>query len=64
MPMNLSLSADTSGPDDAEALALALESVAAQIRAGGGDTVRADGEFDVKAGGQTQRVFLSFRAAP
>ncbi|WP_198343990.1 hypothetical protein [Mycobacterium dioxanotrophicus] len=62
MSMNLTVSASTDGPDDAETLALILESVASQIRAGGGDPVHDDGEFDVTAGGQKQQVFLSFVA--
>ncbi|MEN4465460.1 MULTISPECIES: hypothetical protein [Mycolicibacterium] len=62
MSMNLTLSASTDGPDDAETLALILESVASQIRAGGGNPLHADGEFDVTAGGQKQQVFLSFVA--
>lgn len=60
--MNLTVSASTDGPDDAETLALILESIASQIRAGGGEPVHADGEFDVTAGGQKQQVFLSFVA--
>lgn len=64
MSMNLSLSASTNGPDDAEALALALESVATQIRTGGGDCVNSDGSMDLSVAGQTQTVFLAFVASP
>lgn len=64
MSMNLSLSASTSGPDDAEALALALESVATQIRAAGGDPVSSDADVRAAVAGQTQTVFLSFTATP
>ena len=64
MSMTLTLNASTDDPDDAETLALVLESVASQIRAGGGDPVHADGSFDVTVGGQKQTVFLSFRTAP
>ncbi|WP_036372586.1 hypothetical protein [Mycolicibacterium austroafricanum] len=62
MSMNLNLNASTDGYDDAEALAAALESVAAKIRTAGGDPVHADGDITVSASGENQSVFLSFVA--
>jgi hypothetical protein len=65
MSMHLQMSASTNGPDDAEALAKALEFAAAEIRAGGGDPVNHDDtELQVQVPQGPQLVFFSFIAAP
>lgn len=45
MPMSVSLSASTTGYDDAETIAQVLEHCAAMVRAGGGEFVEKRGTF-------------------
>jgi hypothetical protein len=62
--MSAEISLSTSGADDAEALAGALEHLAAQIRAGGGDPVRDSGELAIAHDHGGQSVQFSMTAAP
>jgi len=61
--VDISLSATTTGPDDAEAVAQVLEHAAAAIRSGGGNPVTQTGkELPMTTPAGVQTAFFSFTA--
>ncbi|WP_301124075.1 hypothetical protein [Mycolicibacterium fortuitum] len=64
MSMSVELETTTNGSDDAEAIAQALEHLAAAIRSAGGHHVNRRGELAVEHDHGSQAVFYTVRTQP